>query len=478
MAVLAEPLADGLTRGEALRFGALLHDAAKPQTRAETPEGRITFMGHDAAGAELARAVLSRLRTSDRLQAHVAALARHHLRLGFLVHERPLSRRQVYRYLRACEPVEVDVTVLSVADRLATRGAPPDDAITDAPRPCPGEMLGEALRWRAQGAARAARARRRAGRRAGDRAGPAAGRAARRARRGGLRGGDRHARAGAGAGALAGGGLRASAPEAATPSPSSLAPSRSSTTIMITALLSDMNRLTAPSGRAARSAATRWKSTAPATVIEPRATNTAMATAVSLESSPASAIDAAAVRVSARFFGFAPESAAPSTTALAGVALSMVAIQLGISGSSPGFGRFVHCLAAMQQEEDPDGDLEPVETRVVAVGVRSAPTSSTTMTLTQSRPAIQPAANAGPAVRAGRAPRTTTTATIGIGLSATASAEGSRSPMASFNTPRLARRRRATRPPRTASRPRRRCRSPRGRACRSASGSWSAPCTG
>jgi poly(A) polymerase len=150
MAVLAEPLADGLTRGEALRFGALLHDAAKPQTRAETPEGRITFMGHDAAGAELARAVLSRLRTSERLQAHVAALARHHLRLGFLVHERPLSRRHVFRYLRACEPVEVDVTVLSVADRLATRGHRSDDAIP-AHLTLSRAMLGEALRWRAEG---------------------------------------------------------------------------------------------------------------------------------------------------------------------------------------------------------------------------------------------------------------------------------------------------------------------------------------
>ncbi len=150
MAVLAEPLADGLTRGDALRFGALLHDAAKPQTRAETPEGRITFMGHDAAGAELSRAVLSRLRTSDRLQAHVAALARHHLRLGFLVHERPLTRRHVFRYLRACEPVEVDVTVLSVADRLATRGRRADDAIP-AHLGLARELLGEALRWRAEG---------------------------------------------------------------------------------------------------------------------------------------------------------------------------------------------------------------------------------------------------------------------------------------------------------------------------------------
>ena len=55
---------------------------------------------------------------------------RHHLRLGFLVHEpQPLSRRTVFAYLRACEPVEVDVTLLSVADRLATRGSKADEAI-------------------------------------------------------------------------------------------------------------------------------------------------------------------------------------------------------------------------------------------------------------------------------------------------------------------------------------------------------------
>jgi poly(A) polymerase len=149
-AVMAEPLADELTRGQALRFGALLHDAAKPQTRGETTEGRVTFIGHDQAGAELARTALGRLRASERLQAHVAALTRHHLRLGFLVHRAPLSRREVHAYLRACEPVEVDVTLLSVADRLATRGHKADEAIArhlELAR----ELLGEALRWRAEG---------------------------------------------------------------------------------------------------------------------------------------------------------------------------------------------------------------------------------------------------------------------------------------------------------------------------------------
>jgi poly(A) polymerase len=147
--VLAEPLANELTRGQALRFAALLHDIAKPQTRDVTIEGRITFMGHDAAGAQVAAAVLARLRASGRLSEHVAALTRNHLRLGFLVHDVPLSRRAVYRYLRTCEPVEVDVTALSVADRLATRGRGADQAIARH-LSLAREMVGEALAWRAQ----------------------------------------------------------------------------------------------------------------------------------------------------------------------------------------------------------------------------------------------------------------------------------------------------------------------------------------
>ena len=153
-ALLAEPLADELTRGEALRWGALLHDAAKPLTRGVRPvDGRVTFIGHDERGAALAREVLGRLRCSERLRAHVAALVRHHLRLGFLVHEpQPLSRRTVFGYLRTCSPVEVDVTLLSIADRLATRGDRAQEAI-DAHLAVARRMLPDALRWRSQGPA-------------------------------------------------------------------------------------------------------------------------------------------------------------------------------------------------------------------------------------------------------------------------------------------------------------------------------------
>jgi len=152
VACTAEPLADEMTRGEALRWGALLHDAAKPLTREVRAEGgHVTFIGHDRRGAELAREVLSRLRASERLKAHVAALVRNHLRLGFLVHEpQPLARRTTFAYLTACAPLAVDVTLLSIADRLATRGERARES-TERHLELAREMLGAALAWRVHG---------------------------------------------------------------------------------------------------------------------------------------------------------------------------------------------------------------------------------------------------------------------------------------------------------------------------------------
>ena len=157
VALLAEPLADELTRAESLRWGALLHDIAKPPTREVVADPgaqvdrHVTFIGHDRLGAELSGEILGRLRASGRLRTHVAALVRHHLRLGFLLHEpQPLARRTVFAYLRACEPVEVDVTLLSVADRLATRGARSQEAI-DAHLRLARTVLADALRWREEG---------------------------------------------------------------------------------------------------------------------------------------------------------------------------------------------------------------------------------------------------------------------------------------------------------------------------------------
>jgi poly(A) polymerase len=139
-----------MTRAGALRFAALLHDIAKPATRRELEGGRVSFIGHDTVGEEIISGICRRLRTSERLREFLGAIARHHLRLGFLVHERPLSPAAVYRYLSACSPVEVEVTILSCADRLATRGRNADAAIAKHVE-LARELMGPALDWRAAG---------------------------------------------------------------------------------------------------------------------------------------------------------------------------------------------------------------------------------------------------------------------------------------------------------------------------------------
>jgi poly(A) polymerase len=148
--IVEEPLADDLTRGQALRFGALLHDIGKPATRDVLPDGRITFMSHDRLGRDMVGDVCRRLRTSERLSQFLQGLTRHHLRLGFLVHERPLDRRAVYRYLKRTSPVEVEVTLLSCADRMATRGRHADRA-TRAHLELARELMRAALDWRTDG---------------------------------------------------------------------------------------------------------------------------------------------------------------------------------------------------------------------------------------------------------------------------------------------------------------------------------------
>jgi poly(A) polymerase len=153
-ALLDEPLGDEVSRRVGLRFAALLHDVAKPATRSELANGRIGFPAHDELGARSAREILRRLRASERMRAHVAALVGHHLRLGFLVGRAPISRDELYSYLSAAGPVAADVTLLSVADRLATRGARSAEMI-DAHLELAREVIGEALRWHRDGAPRA-----------------------------------------------------------------------------------------------------------------------------------------------------------------------------------------------------------------------------------------------------------------------------------------------------------------------------------
>jgi poly(A) polymerase len=150
---LDDEVAGGWSIREATRFGALLHDIAKPRTRIyDAQRGFVGFPHHDRVGEQMAGEIMERLRAPRKVVRMVQALTLNHLRLGFLVHARPLERGGYYDYLARCSPVEVEVTVLSLADRLATRGRRAEEAI-EAHAELTREILPVALAWRRDGGA-------------------------------------------------------------------------------------------------------------------------------------------------------------------------------------------------------------------------------------------------------------------------------------------------------------------------------------
>jgi poly(A) polymerase len=122
---LAAPEACGLPGAAPLAplaFVALFHDLGKPGVRQMSDDGRVMFWHHDELGARMMKDIAARLKVSRRFQDYLGLLISTHLRLGFLVREVPLTLRALVRFRRAVEPYVFESVVLSLADRLATRG--------------------------------------------------------------------------------------------------------------------------------------------------------------------------------------------------------------------------------------------------------------------------------------------------------------------------------------------------------------------
>jgi len=116
-------VSSGSTRRSLLKLAALLHDIAKPQTKAIDERGKMRFLGHPQDGAETARAILERLRFTTKEAKLVEIVIRYHLRPGQMSHEDdPPSRRAIYRYFRDTGEAGIDILFFSLADHLATRG--------------------------------------------------------------------------------------------------------------------------------------------------------------------------------------------------------------------------------------------------------------------------------------------------------------------------------------------------------------------
>jgi len=118
-----QKVSDGHTRRTILKLTALLHDIAKPQTKAEDATGRTRFLGHSDMGAEMAQGRLAHLRLSSRGIAMVSKMVEQHLRPSNMHQGVDLpTNRAIYRYFRDLGDVAIDTLYLAMADYLAARG--------------------------------------------------------------------------------------------------------------------------------------------------------------------------------------------------------------------------------------------------------------------------------------------------------------------------------------------------------------------
>ena len=122
-AYFAEEVGDGFSRRTVLKLAGLLHDIAKPQTKAPDKTGRIRFLGHSELGAEMVTERLTQLRFSARIVGMVARMVEHHLRPSQLRHgDEDPTPRAMHRYYRDVGDVAVDTIYLAMADYLAAKG--------------------------------------------------------------------------------------------------------------------------------------------------------------------------------------------------------------------------------------------------------------------------------------------------------------------------------------------------------------------
>jgi hypothetical protein len=123
----ANPLNPDRSMRALLFFAALYHDVSKPSTRKVDETGRIRFLGHDVAGAEVALRRARSLNLSNDEARRISTIIAHHMRFHFHVSRlegegKQPSRKSIYRFFRDAGEAGVDLILLGLADLRGTRG--------------------------------------------------------------------------------------------------------------------------------------------------------------------------------------------------------------------------------------------------------------------------------------------------------------------------------------------------------------------
>jgi poly(A) polymerase len=121
----SRPLTDYLSsenRKVLLKWVALFHDLGKPGCRSVDPTGRIRFLGHEKAGARLAKAICQRLRMSNHDRSYIMVMVENHLRPLHLfdAHQRGnLTAKGIVRFVQSFQDDVMGLLIHTIADQRA-----------------------------------------------------------------------------------------------------------------------------------------------------------------------------------------------------------------------------------------------------------------------------------------------------------------------------------------------------------------------
>lgn len=105
-----------------MKLATLLHDIGKPATFEIDPEGRIHFYGHPQIGSPIVATIMNRLGASTAERRFAQLIAAHHMRPGQLGQIEELTPRATRRYFLDLGKAGIPLTLISLADHLATIG--------------------------------------------------------------------------------------------------------------------------------------------------------------------------------------------------------------------------------------------------------------------------------------------------------------------------------------------------------------------
>ena len=119
--LLGEEVEGGVSKEKVLKLASLIHDIGKPSTMVKRPEG-LTFWGHDREGGEQAKEIGKRLGFGTRASDLLALLVEHHMWIHLLARQELITERAKGRFFRQLGENGILVSLLSLADALASSG--------------------------------------------------------------------------------------------------------------------------------------------------------------------------------------------------------------------------------------------------------------------------------------------------------------------------------------------------------------------